>query len=70
MIVVLVSCCVVVDLLLCVTVGTSVPALCLVIDYSLLSTCDSGCGHGVCWRLVSSNNGMLILILSLVLGKY
>jgi len=46
--VVQVSCCVVVGLLLCVTVGTSVPALCLVIGCGLLSACDSGCGRGVC----------------------
>jgi len=68
--VVQVSYCVVVGLLLCVTVGTSVPALRLVIDCDLLSACGSGCGRGVCWGLVSSNNGMLILILSLVLGRY
>jgi hypothetical protein len=67
--VVQVSCCVVVSLLLCVTVGTSVPTLRLVAGCDLLSTCDSGCGRGVCWGLVSSNNGMLILILSLVLGR-
>ena len=64
------SYCVVISPLLCVTVGTLVPALRLVIDYGLLSACDSGCGRGVCWGLVSSNNGMLILILSLVLGRY
>ena len=69
MIVVQVSYCVVVGLLLCVTVGTLVPALCLVIGYGLLSACDSGCGRGVCWGLMGSNNGMLILVLSLVLGK-